>query len=300
MSDHEPLQRVVPFFFSRLFYPLVFFSSVGVGLVAIAHGWNYGIVSGALIGGTAISLIALETIYPAKRAWRMTFISFFKRDLKYMVAGISASAAISYLGALAALEVASFRAGFASELPLYLSLPLAILIFDFIQYWTHRWMHETTWPLGGLLWRIHAGHHLPDAVYVLMHPVAHPLNDIIVRQGLNIGLIWLIGFNTDTVLIFTIITVVGGLFSHFNLDVRAGVLNYFFVSTELHRFHHSADLDESKNFGIITPFWDIVFGTFVYRPGRLPQRIGVVDPAQYPPSNHYWAVFMLPFRRAAR
>tara|TARA_R110002124_G_scaffold39297_3_gene123954 strand:+ start:3270 stop:4172 length:903 start_codon:yes stop_codon:yes gene_type:complete len=300
MGDPEPSQRAVPFFFSRLFYPLVFFGSIAAGLTAVARGWNYGLVSGVLIGGTAVSLIVLEAIYPAKPAWRMTFASFFKRDLKYIVAGISTGALISYLGALAALKVASYRAGFAGDLPLYFSVPLAILVFDFFQYWTHRWMHETNWPLGSLMWRIHAGHHLPDAVYVLMHPAGHPLNDLIVRQGLNIGLIWFIGFNADTVLIFSLITAIGGLFSHFNLDVRAGFLNYFFVSTELHRFHHSADLDESKNFGIITPLWDIIFGTFVYRPGRLPQRIGVTDPVQYPPSNRYWAVFMLPFRRAAQ
>lgn len=300
MSEGEVPPRAVPFFISRLFYPIVFFGSIAVGVLAVARGWNYGLVTGVLIGGTAISLIVLEALYPAKNEWRMTFASFFRRDLKYIVSGISTGALMSYLGALLALYVASHRMGWAQDLPLYLSVPLAVLVFDFTQYWVHRWMHETAWPLGDLMWRIHAGHHLPDAVYVLMHPAGHPLNDIIVRQGLNIGLIWLIGFNADTVLVFTLITAIGGLFSHFNLDVRAGLLNYVFVSTELHRFHHSADLDEGKNYGIITPLWDIVFGTFVYRPGRLPQRIGVTEPALYPPSNRYWAVFMLPFRRGAQ
>jgi sterol desaturase/sphingolipid hydroxylase (fatty acid hydroxylase superfamily) len=84
--------------------------------------------------------------------------------------------------------------------------------------------------------------------------------------------------------------------SHFNVDIKAGPLNYLLVGTELHRFHHSASLDEAKNFGVLTPFWDLVFGTFRYDPRRLPEALGVVDPSQYPPSTAIGKVLMLPLR----
>ena len=42
-------------------------------------------------------------------------------------------------------------------------------------------------------------------------------------------------------------------------------------------------------------FIDIMFGTFYYRPGTLPERLGVVDPNAYPKSNEFWKVMMLPF-----
>lgn len=87
-----------------------------------------------------------------------------------------------------------------------------------------------------------------------------------------------------------------GLVSHFNVDIKAGPLNYLLVGAELHRFHHSANVAEAKNFGVLTPFWDLVFGTFRYEPKRLPQALGVADPRQYPSSTAIGKVLMLPFR----
>lgn len=299
MGNAETTIARTEYVISRTVYPLFFFGAIGAALLTIAKGWSLGTATGAIIGTTALTLIVLEAIFPAKPEWRMTFRSFL-RDAKYIAAAVATGAAASYVGAMLAIHVAGAGHSPVADLPLYVAVPLAILVFDLVQYWVHRWMHETSWPLGGFLWRVHAAHHLPDRVYVLMHPAAHPLNDLIVRQAINIGLIKLIGFNADAVFLFSVITAVGGLFSHFNLDVRAGWLNYLFTSTELHRFHHSADPAESGNYGVVTPFWDIVFGTFVYRPGILPARLGVDDPAAYPRSEQYWRVFLLPFRRTAQ
>jgi sterol desaturase/sphingolipid hydroxylase (fatty acid hydroxylase superfamily) len=74
-------------------------------------------------------------------------------------------------------------------------------------------------------------------------------------------------------------------------------LNYVFVGTELHRFHHSANLAESRNYAVTLSFVDILFGTFVYRPGTLPVRLGVADPSAYPKSNEFWSVMKLPFKQ---
>lgn len=234
--ENAESKTTLEFFVARTVYPLFFFGGIGVALLAIRQGWDLGMTTGAIVGTTALTLIVLEAIFPAKREWRMTFRSFL-RDLKYIAAGIATGALMSYVGAALAIFVAGSGHGAAARLPLYVAVPLAILVFDFVQYWVHRWMHETAWPLGGFLWRVHAAHHLPDRLYVLMHPAAHPLNDIIVRHAINIGLIKLIGFNAEAVFLFSVITVIGGLFSHFNLDVRAGFMNYLFTSTELHRFH---------------------------------------------------------------
>jgi sterol desaturase/sphingolipid hydroxylase (fatty acid hydroxylase superfamily) len=296
MENAEKIPSRAEYVVARTVYPVFFFGALGAALLALDRGWNLGTATGAIIGTTALALILLEAIFPAKPEWRITLRSFL-RDAKYIASGVATGAAASALGAMLAVHVAGAGLGPVADLPLYIAVPLAILVFDFVQYWVHRWMHEPSWPLGGLMWRIHAAHHLPDRVYVLMHPAGHPLNDLIVRQAINIGLIKLIGFNADAVFLFSIVTATGGLFSHFNLDVRAGLMNYFFVSTELHRFHHSAAPDESGNYGVVTPFWDLLFGTFVYRPGVLPARLGVEEPALYPRSEQYWKVFLMPFRR---
>ena len=92
-----------------------------------------------------------------------------------------------------------------------------------------------------------------------------------------------------------IIVTLQGLVSHCNLDLRAGWFNYLFVGTELHRYHHSANLAESKNYAATLSLLDLGFGTFYYRPGRVPERLGVLDPSAYPDSNELWKIMKLPF-----
>ena len=59
-------------------------------------------------------------------------------------------------------------------------------------------------------------------------------------------------------------------------------MNYLFVTPEVHRWHHSAEVPEgygySCNYGVEFSFWDVIFGTF-YLPQKdgvavQPQRIG--------------------------
>ncbi len=79
------------------------------------------------------------------------------------------------------------------------------------------------------------------------------------------------------------------------VHLRAGWFNYLFVGPELHRYHHSADLREAQNYAVVLSLIDVLFGTFVYKPGRLPERIGVADPADYPRSVEVWKIMLLPF-----
>jgi len=43
--------------------------------------------------------------------------------------------------------------------------------------------------------------------------------------------------------------------------------------------------------------WDQLFGTFLYRPGIAPERLGVANPDEYPESNELSRVLALPFGR---
>jgi sterol desaturase/sphingolipid hydroxylase (fatty acid hydroxylase superfamily) len=106
-----------------------------------------------------------------------------------------------------------------------------------------------------------------------------------------------LGARPEVIFLFNALMGLQGLVSHFNVDVKAGPINYLLVGTELHRYHHSASIDEAKNYGVLTPFWDLVFGTFVYRPAQLPNALGVQDPGAYPDSNEIAKVLALPFGR---
>ncbi len=90
-----------------------------------------------------------------------------------------------------------------------------------------------------------------------------------------------------------------GVMSHFSVHIRAAWLNYILTGTWLHRFHHSADPVEGRNYAVTMSLLDVLFGTFSYAPDRLPTRLGIKEPMLYPKSSQFWRVMMIPLRRAA-
>jgi sterol desaturase/sphingolipid hydroxylase (fatty acid hydroxylase superfamily) len=224
----------------------------------------------------------------------MTWRSFL-RDIQFFVVNGLTIGATNTLFAAIGGAAADNHVGPASNWPLWIAVPVGVFAVDFIQYWEHRIAHQSGGPLGRLMWRSHAAHHLPEQVYVLMHPASHPIYTFLIRALATIVPLYLLGFTAEAVILVNMVIGVQGIISHSNLDLRSGWFNYIFVGAELHRYHHSADLEEAGNFAVAFSFIDILFGTFVYRPGRLPQRIGIASPAEYPRSEEVWKLMLLPF-----
>lgn len=84
-----------------------------------------------------------------------------------------------------------------------------------------------------------------------------------------------------------------GLVSHFNVDSRAGWFNRLFIGTELHRFHHSANLDEAKNYAATFSIWDQLFGTYRL-PGCKPEAIDIIDRVNYPADTEWTKILCFP------
>lgn len=240
-----------------------------------------------------VLFIVAEIAWPCRPEWRMTWPSFL-RDLKYMLAGGVLMQVVKFSTAWLAIGAAQDKTSGLASLPLALQVVVALLAYELLQYGVHRYSHEGRGPLGRFFWRIHAVHHLPQRIYFLMHPVMHPFNILMVAA---IGLVpaFLLGINQEAVFLFNLILGVQGLFSHFNVDIRVGPLNYLLIGTELHRRHHSANLDEAGNYGAVIPFWDLVFGSFSYTPGQLPKKLGIAGDEPYPSSDRYLDCLALPF-----
>ena len=132
-----------------------------------------------------------------------------------------------------------------------------------------------------------------------MHAVFNPLNAFITVIIVQTPLI-LLGVPPEVAFAASILIDLQTLISHFNVDIRAGLFNYIFIGTELHRHHHSADRIGSKNYGSVLSVWDIIFGTFFYKPGIIPEKLGVYDPELYPASEDIIKVIVYPFRRSER
>ena len=280
---------------SYLFYPLLLACTLALFFVALARQWNLANVFSWMTGTRLMVLLVVEYLHPAKAEWKMTWASF-RRDLKYMIVNGGLVALLKMGLGWLALDWSRFNTGLVANTSIAVEFLALLLMFEFFQYGYHRLSHEGSGRWGAWLWKIHVAHHLPDKVYLLMHVAAHPLNLLLSLALVQLPLITL-GARPESIFLFNALMGLQGLVSHFNVDIKAGPLNYLLVGTELHRYHHSADLRESKNYGVLTPFWDLVFGTYVYRPNRLPQALGVQNPDQYPASNHIGHVLMLPFKK---
>jgi sterol desaturase/sphingolipid hydroxylase (fatty acid hydroxylase superfamily) len=239
-------------------------------------------------------LISLERAFPIAQKWGMSFASFL-RDIKYLFTSALTIGLVRWGFGVLAILLSEHHRGPLAEVHLGISVVLFLLVFEFIQYWFHRLSHEGSGQIGAFLWRSHAAHHMPDQVYVVMHGVFHPVNALISALLLQVTFL-LLGLSPQAVFAAMLIIDLQAMVSHFNVDIRAGLFNYVFSGTELHRYHHSSKISEARNYGVVLTLWDLVFGTFKYQPGKLPASLGLDSTGEYPHSRNFWRVLALPFQ----
>ena len=252
------------------------------------YGWYVAIL--------VVAMVLIESAHALRAEWRMTWSTFWRRDLPFLVVGAATIALANWATLRVVTEHAMTPGRALAQVPVVPGVIASLLVTDFLWYWVHRLSHEARGRTGRWLWRVHVAHHLPKQVYVLMHAIGHPINAIVVRAILTIPP-FLLGFSPEVVFAAGVVTGLQGLVSHFNVDSRVGWLNYLLVGTELHRYHHSADSAEAKNFGAVVSVWDQVFGTFVYRPAQAPRALGIDDPARYPTDTQVLSVLAYPLLR---
>jgi sterol desaturase/sphingolipid hydroxylase (fatty acid hydroxylase superfamily) len=239
--------------------------------------------------------LVIEFTLPYEKRWAMTWASAWA-DFKFVVLNGATIAATSAGLAYVTISTSGRHHGPASDWPIAAQVVAALVIFEAINYAIHRAMHEMRGPFGRFLWGTHAAHHLPPRLYLIMHAVFHPINALIIQAGAITVPIWLMGYSPQAAAMFLMINGSHALISHFNVDVRAGWMNYLFIGTELHRYHHSAMVSDAGNFGATLSIFDWMFGTFVYHPGVAPQELGVDPNSGLPAYERFGAVLALPFR----
>jgi sterol desaturase/sphingolipid hydroxylase (fatty acid hydroxylase superfamily) len=253
------------------------------------------LIWGASSGFLVLLYLLIEWRLPLERRWMMTWRSLLA-DLRYAVLNsVTIAAAAAALG-LVAISLAGRENGPASHWPFAVQLLVCLLVVEGVNYTLHRAMHRLPGRFGARLWSIHAAHHLPPRLYVMMHAVFHPLNGVLIQTCAIILPVWVMGYDPRIVTMFLMINGMHGAISHFNVDIRAGWANYLFIGPELHRYHHSANPAEVGNFGATLALYDWLFGTAVYRPGQAPTELGVPIDAGLPPYEQTIAVLALPFK----
>jgi sterol desaturase/sphingolipid hydroxylase (fatty acid hydroxylase superfamily) len=117
-----------------------------------------------------------------------------------------------------------------------------------------------------MLWRLHRAHHSDKGVNSITSFIHHPFETI---STFFIGISMYVIFDIPVVAILchSILMVIHSPFSHTSLHIPRHIekiLSYVIVTPNFHRAHHSLDMKEgNSNFGIIFPFWDRLFGTYI-------------------------------------
>ncbi|MDF1764652.1 MAG: sterol desaturase family protein [Oleibacter sp.] len=177
-----------------------------------------------------------------------------------------------------------------ADLPHWLQIVLGLLIMDFFFYVTHRIAHEVPF-----FWRFHAIHHCAHRVTFMNAYRVHPI-DAMFRRYVPLFFVMLTGISNEAFVASAVIGSVLATVTHLNIDLRHGWFNYLIATNENHRWHHSTNISEAKNFSVIT-VWDHLFGTFYLPRDRdMPEKTGLVDETDYPLHN-YWQLLLQPFRK---
>ncbi|MEM6676167.1 MAG: sterol desaturase family protein [Planctomycetota bacterium] len=268
--------------------PLVFGLLAIVTALLAARGYG---VAAVVIGGLAI-VTPLERLRPRRRQ------RFLRRALNADLMHALVSLPLAFVVGLGPLTLASWllpplpTVGEAiASAPVLVQAVIALLLLEFVAYWTHRLQHEVP-----ILWRFHRVHHSSEELDWLAGVRVHPLAALFVKSFEALPLA-LIGIELSVSAPVAFFALVSGLLTHANVDLRLRPLRRLWVTPDFHHWHHADEPDAiDTNYSGLLPLWDLVFGTYHLPDDRLPERYGIDggDPATW------WGHMKLPFRAQPR
>ena len=115
---------------------------------------------------------------------------------------------------------------------------------SFFRYWMHRWQHSNEF-----LWKLHSYHHRVTDLKATNTFVSHPL-DYALRNVVVFVVLGVVGFAPLALLIALPALAIPGIFSHCGAELKAGALSRWFVTPEVHRWHHSAVVPEGHRYSV--------------------------------------------------
>ncbi|UPY38507.1 sterol desaturase family protein [Sediminicoccus sp. KRV36] len=163
------------------------------------------------------------------------------------------------------------------EWPL-VALALYIVILDFAEYWRHRFQHSVGW-----WWALHSIHHAQTQMTFWTDDRNHVLDDVIAAAWFGVIAV-LIGVPPGQFPVILLVLRLAESLSHANVRLDFGRLGErLLVSPRFHRLHHGVLSvgNSGKNYGVLLPVWDWLFGTADFNRGSYPRTGDPGAPAAY-------------------
>ncbi|WP_322011993.1 sterol desaturase family protein [Paraburkholderia sp. J12] len=153
------------------------------------------------------------------------------------------------------------------------SFLIYFIVLDFAGYWYHRWQHRF-----GVWWELHAVHHSQQQMSLWCDDRNHFVDDIINAAffaAISLG----IGVQPAQ---YVVLVALGNFMQsvqHVNARLPFGsVLERIVVSPAFHRRHHAVGYGHEGtrygcNFGVVFPWWDMIFRTASWNKAAEPTGI---------------------------
>ncbi|HEV7691381.1 MAG TPA: sterol desaturase family protein [Hyphomonadaceae bacterium] len=251
-------------------------------LASRIEAWTVSMTSPRML--VAIAFLLLLLVWDiAKRGWKL---SWSRRAIK----GVFASVSIFHINLLfvpvvwagseyvkqgyAALGIPGIAVEAWAGWPLWVLAPLALIAYDFADYWTHRVLHIRS------LWPIHAIHHSDPDVNGLTAYRIHFLEGLAMLVCYALLLTW-IGLPPEAIGIGAFFRALYNIYVHIDVDWDHGPLHFVLASPRFHRWHHADDPQAyDKNLANVLPVWDVLFGTY-RNLGKLDAPLGASGVPQH-------------------
>ncbi|KAK7066279.1 hypothetical protein SK128_025302 [Halocaridina rubra] len=132
----------------------------------------------------------------------------------------------------------------------------ALLLVDFVFYWTHRAHHEIN-----IFWMFHQVHHSAEDFNFAV-PLRLPILLKVTYMFFYLSLA-VVGIPLSSTLVHSSLNLLYDFWLHAKLVPKLGPIEWIFVTPSHHRVHHGAnDWCLDKNYGSLFIIWDRIFGTF--------------------------------------
>lgn len=147
----------------------------------------------------------------------------------------------------------------------WVAFAIYLVVLDFVGYWIHRGQHQFNW-----WWSLHSLHHSQRQMTMWSDDRNHLLDDVI-HDTLIVIVAQLIGVAPGQFIAVVAFTQLSESLQHANLRLSFGAIGErLWVSPRFHRLHHSIGLGHEShgrstlgghNFGVLLPWWDMLFRT---------------------------------------
>jgi sterol desaturase/sphingolipid hydroxylase (fatty acid hydroxylase superfamily) len=164
------------------------------------------------------------------------------------------------------LNVESWWPG-VSSIPV-ISFLIYLVLLDFVDYLYHRTSHAINW-----WWQLHSLHHSQTVMTAWSDNRNHILDDIM-RATFMAFFALLFGVSPGQFVMLIALSQFIQSWQHANIKVHLGFAKYLLISPMFHRMHHAVGYGHDAkgkpgvlggcNFGILFPWWDMLFGTAIF------------------------------------